>query len=458
MRKIYTTLALAAAVCVSASAVDTPRNAAVQKGVAELQQFVSTLNVSTPAKKTVKAKATATIDDFVGFYTCKYEWPWNGDDQAAGKTYANITKVDNENIAITISPYCGGYSNVDMTPVVAKVNPSAGTFSINLSANRNLGTFTESTGTVNRLGWAYVEVVMGNNSVELVPKTGEQVCTLNEDGTITLCGENEICGFSLNAAGESWVGGFQNLSFAAPDYFKYNAAEWTSIGTATYKEWVINPVFKEEYQVKSSECELLHNVNIPSQYLLLNPYAATAWDQLNEGTNKDGFIVMDITENCVAVRPLVPSGMWLDFGEENAPELEQFYIWNQEGSYVFIDGFSGEDVAEVLDDEDIEHGYYDAVTRTAHAVSVYFGETSNPTSSLCWVKDNTNPSKPVLWDQYFDVVMPEGFVLGIKGVNAEAANGVKKYYNLQGVEISAPIKGQVVIVKDGKKAVKQIVK
>ena len=44
---------------------------------------------------------------------------------------------------------------------------------------------------------------------------------------------------------------------------------------------------------------------------------------------------------------------------------------------------------------------------------------------------------------------------GIANIDTDN-NASVKYYNLQGVEISKPVKGQIVIVKKGNKAIKSI--
>lgn len=47
---------------------------------------------------------------------------------------------------------------------------------------------------------------------------------------------------------------------------------------------------------------------------------------------------------------------------------------------------------------------------------------------------------------------------GVEGVISDSENVAKRYFNLQGVEIANPEAGQVVIVKEGNKASKTIVR
>lgn len=55
------------------------------------------------------------------------------------------------------------------------------------------------------------------------------------------------------------------------------------------------------------------------------------------------------------------------------------------------------------------------------------------------------------------VRMPEGWTNGVESVEFDS-NAPVKYFNLQGVEVANPEAGQIVIKKQGSKAVKVVVK
>ena len=55
----------------------------------------------------------------------------------------------------------------------------------------------------------------------------------------------------------------------------------------------------------------------------------------------------------------------------------------------------------------------------------------------------------------YTIELPEDWA-GVEGIASDMAEGPAKYYNLQGVEVAAPVKGQLVIKTQGGKSTKFI--
>lgn len=66
----------------------------------------------------------------------------------------------------------------------------------------------------------------------------------------------------------------------------------------------------------------------------------------------------------------------------------------------------------------------------------------------------TSDNKPIPMES--KITLPDAVFAGVDGIINDADAAVKRYFNLQGVEIANPEAGQVVIVKEGNKATKAI--
>lgn len=431
MRKIYSTLALAACVCVSATAAEKT----IARSLTSVQQLDGVEFVMQDSPMKSAPQKAASMNSFLGFFSCEYEWPFSSSDPG---TTLTISAVDENQVALYFHPW-GDYSNVNISPVLATVDLNAGTLTINSAANANLGTADMSDGTVT-VGWGAYDITQSGR----VPKD-EVVGTLQSDGTIVFGGINELVGFAIVGQDGSWLGAFRDLKFVAPPYFKYVESEWESAGTASYEEYVVNPILNANYKVGKVDVALEKNKNEEGLYLLRKPYSVGGWAAVNENPESDGFIVFNIAySDCVWLRPLVPAGLWMDQGEEGAPSIEDFYFYNLEGDYVFNVEADPEEIAEVFAEEGTECSTYDPATGIVDVKNVMFGITSNPSASY-------------VWTNYKDLTMTIGMPAGaVEGIVNDADTAAKRYFNLQGVEIANPAEGELVIVKQGSKASKVI--
>ena len=92
--------------------------------------------------------------------------------------------------------------------------------------------------------------------------------------------------------------------------------------------------------------------------------------------------------------------------------------------------------------------YYDSKNNEVVVKNVVFGNATNPVANNVWATQRN------LW---YKIALPESYGAGVADITVDD-NAPVKYYNLQGVEISNPAAGELVIVKQGAKVSKSIVK
>lgn len=453
MKKIYSTLALAACVCLSASAVKPANVVSTFNGQATIQEVADFSNFGGAAKVKKNAPAkTAELNDFLGYFATEYIWALSGDDGAAGRTTAMIKDAGDGQVAIQIYPYCGGYNNVDIVPLLGNVDLAKGTVTIVTAKNQNLGTFTPSNGSPMSVTWFAADIVENpnydpndeNSKQYMMQAKDEVVGTLQADGSIVFGGEREFLAFQVETGG--YLGGFEDFKLVAPNYFKYNASEWENVGTASYEEYVINPLMQTP--VPAIDVVLERNKARNYEYLLKDPYTTSPWDQVNDLPTATGFIQFTVYDpECIAVRPLTESGFYMNMADEGEPEdLVAMYMFNLEGYYLFTDDtLYPEDIIDIFPAEGYDLSTYDEDTRMVNVMNVYFGMSTDPMGLYRW-RDNSGNSVP-LW---MNIEMPEGLqVVGVNEITNDSENAPKRFFNLQGMELQNPAAGQVVIVKQG---------
>lgn len=461
MKKIYSTLALAACVCLSASALKPGKVMHNLQGELSVNEMAH-ISASKKYKKAAPQKA-ASVKDFTGFFKCVYDWPFTSEDQAGqlGVT-ATIEDAGNNQVAVSIYPFIGGYSNVDITPLVGDVNPADGSITFTMENNEGLGIveYPVTPGSAETEPYEVdffcgtwvengVDEATGKPKYTLQPQpsiTGY----LQADGSVEF-GE-EFFGFKTGNGGFMW--GAENLKFVDPGFFKYNAAEWESVGSASYEEYVFNPLLQSP--VPAVDVPLYRNVKNHSELLLMKPYSVSPWDQLNSLPNADGFIQFNIYgPECVTVRPLTDCGLWIDWRETEAePEnFQNYYVFNLEGYYLFRDKtIEPEDITEIFPEEGYDLSTYDEDTRVVDVLNVFFGVSNDPLNLYRWTDQQTNKSIPLS----FKITLPENIDLGVNNLVDDSENAPARYFNLQGMELRNPANGQVVIVKNGNKTSKRI--
>ncbi|MGN0237703.1 MAG: hypothetical protein ACI4AK_06435 [Lepagella sp.] len=250
--------------------------------------------------------------------------------------------------------------------------------------------------------------------------------------------------------GSGWEWTYANVlepldyRFGEGTEFVFDAAEWEDAGTATMVKdgWLLGD--SDPYDVP-----LLKSKSNEGHFLMVNPFGAnTPYASMNETTDT-GYIYLNVAEpGCALVRPFVDGGFeysdWAN-GHMNFTSLE--------GQHYYIEGYTIDEVIEEADFFGDPIATYDAST----------GIVDLPLCRVCFVYAYNNPDQwvdsqtqePLEMAGQVKLNLGEGAVNNIIDDNAAAA---KRYFNLQGIEINAPEAGEVVIVKQGNKTSKVVVK
>ena len=447
MKKSYVLSALALATAMTAfaapQAVKTTAN--VEAAEANTAAIVKNVELGEAAPAT---RAAYTIDDFCGTFNASYAWfLFNGDDDFKGGITITISKGSTPTeVIMTNCPF----------PAINGINPMEVRGEVDLNTGKVVFTRQD-------LG------VMSNGStLEFSPVTVEQ--GVNEEGqsvwrvtdanapnfTLQL-GENGYeptqHGYMLVIKGTNsgYWGAALWTSIARPDYFKFNESEWTLVGDSDFEDIDFMNVYfmqatESEEPVPSTKVATYRNNANPTQYALRNPYGAAAWASGNPkpATAGDGFIVFDVAnEDFVSIRPNTGSGFY-DF-----EDILETYIWNDEGKYI-MNGWDANDAWLEMAGAGVTCSSYDSATRVVTLLNIYWGFEDSPLSTYAWRYNDGS-----LVDSSIIITLPDG--AGVEDIAVDE-NAPVKYFNLQGMEIVNPAKGQVVIKTQGKKATKVVVK
>lgn len=431
MKKIYSMIALTLAMGATASAATPVQMATLEN--ATLSNEVETVAIAQPKAAKAPARA-ASRDQIAGSYKLKYTWNLDGQDQMGGQMNAVIAAGSGSNDILLYIPA--------------------------FKEDGFEGTYDASTGKIRIPGGQ--DVYFNTNYNEMVklnfenyifdPETGQSTgktpaayaeATVLENGTIEF---DYGTIFFLEISKGYFFGGY-NVILTPPNYFNFDQAQWESVGTAGFVDSFFNNMLKEEYRIYDPvTVPVMYNATT-NEYLLDNPYHCGAWDEVNSGTER-GFIVFNMSDpDCVVVRTATNCGLGFPESEEN-PEIVYFYPYNREGDYYYNRGWELEDIYYDFAGSDMPVSNYDDVNKTVEIMNGLFGQTGEPLGSYWYGED-----------------VPLGFTIDMSKVQMEGVSNVVfdenapvKYFNLQGIEVANPAKGQVVIKTQGNKAQKVIVK
>lgn len=271
-----------------------------------------------------------------------------------------------------------------------------------------------------------------------------------------------------------------NIVFKAAQFNTPVESEYVYRGLGEYKDPYFAPLFnnpsivpvnkKAEIYTKWANGSIMVGVKNPYKQvpatITQNGQTETLDDfwkasgLMYENATGDGWLLLQVFQNdkfkaypgVTAILEMVPSGMVQDLSEdEDGSDLQEYYLYNTEGYDLYT---GGEDMllAQLESWEEIQGMHYTALE--GNVISIYnpgFGRGVNPTMGAWWVD---------VTDVVGSLTLPEGWndFSGIESVAGDDVNAPVKYYNLQGIELAAPVKGQLVIKKQGNKTVKFIAK
>lgn len=231
-------------------------------------------------------------------------------------------------------------------------------------------------------------------------------------------------------------------------YFTFNENDWENKGEASFTDGWFTGFFKNTpaaYPVATYRYK-----NDPRFVFLLNPYsseggyAGTFTEQDGYSYMPNGGIMLDLTDKTLpVVVPCVPSGAgYWQFG--------QFFMTSQAGEFKYINNVPANQIKAYLEENKFDLPTMD----NQYMVTLPNCRISNMTNIIS-ITQWTNNAGAV--DMISQIQLPEEAVVGVEGiVNDADVNAPVRYFNLQGVEVTAPAKGEVVVKKQGSKATKVV--
>lgn len=456
MKNFYMSIAMVCALSASAVAANTGevQKQTLARGFYPVESAVGNINMST-AKKAKAHTRALTVDDIAGAYTLSSDPVFSdgngGMRPATSGVTCIITAISDTQIVLQLEPFCSGYTNVKMERLVATFDADAQTIAINVEDNQNLGTVDYSDIGLQTLSFTAQRANTTTNKWETLE---ELVGHVNADGSIQLCSDMERFGFVYDYAGSAnmpagtyYMDAFRNAKLTIPDYFKYNAAEWETVGQATFTDDFINQLLKEEYVVSPFSTDLLRNKTDNNTYLVKNVYQHGNFAEINQVPTSEGYIVFNVADpTFVWMRPLTGCGMWqLD---EDTDDIYELLPYNMEGDFIFNDKLSVADAKSALEENEYTPSSLDATTGTVKIQNILYGNTFEP-----FRRGWFGAANPIIMTFQSDVFKGGS---GVNGIISDNENAPKRYFNLQGVEIANPEAGQIVIVRQGNETTKAV--
>ncbi|MCM1162826.1 MAG: hypothetical protein NC339_01015 [Muribaculaceae bacterium] len=448
MKKFYSSLALAAAVCFSASAADVK----VQRveTMAETSAMAAPQTVKASKKAPQKAIAT-TIDELCGRYKNAYHTNAQGGWEETSSdvvlipgSEANTVKLVGLTRVGYLSNNPQGTGNYDQAPMIeGKVDFRAAT--IELPAKQSVGYFNFGTD-------GYIEVVMThkvpNAEGKLVESSEPFVLDFYEDGTIESSNTDYYVAALPNYQDGKYSMTNGSILYCQMTPETIDMEGWEKATTATFiDEGYVLPLWSWNNGVPSIECDVYTNAAKPNVFRLYNPYGSindfgADGYKLNDA-NVVGVIDIDATyPNCVTV----PN----QFNGEVMEDDGAFFSSNTEWT-AFESGATVNEVVDIIGAANLST--YDSESRIALIKNclVSFGSFKLLKLTEIYTWNDPTQAPPCTFTVQFNE-----FSTGIdKIVDTENIAPVE-YYNLQGIRVNNPEKGVYIRVqgKDVKKVIR----
>lgn len=438
MKKVYTLMGIALAFGMTAMAA--PKATRASETTAQFDPEIQTVKNVRLEKVGGPLKDVTEIGDLVGVYKWSCVGYLNSADKGGPRnSIVTISAIDATSVNI----------NFPIGACKAAVNIGKGTITI---TNKTVGPIVNGS---DQTYW-YTYTIESNDEGKITKKTAASriVGEILEDGSIEFPAEAAIgCSNPDIEPDGSYYYLDGQLYFARTPMNTPSLDGYTNRGDAIFNDGWFNSLcmIANEPTIDDLSIACYQNNDDENKIVLVNPYASNDWVTVGlraENTSGEGYILIDTTyPDMVQVLPLVESGMVMDDADEGqAPELHDWYVWNEEG----MAGYNGEDL-EVMAEEWALTGKEGSSlidNREMNLFNLYFSPDYAPGASYWWTKWPEGEPKLTT------IMLPEYF----SGINSTMVdnNATPRYYNLQGLEIAKPAKGELVIVKKGNKVSKHI--
>ena len=230
------------------------------------------------------------------------------------------------------------------------------------------------------------------------------------------------------------------------DYFTFEESEWTYVGDASFKDAWLQYVWNiwNEGNVVVYDVPLYRFNKDEHRFLLRDPYGPnTPLGKKNYNLKeREGYIIFNIAHpELVVFEPYI----YACTIEWNNSEMEM-YPYNSEGNrYYLYDNLSVSDI-------------YDTLNVTSRLIeSIGMVDIQNALYSRADGEKLMDRRYELNYDRSGYIIMPAGYD-GVNEILEDNADYPKEYYNLQGVRLVNPEKGQVVITRQGNRVAKEIMR
>lgn len=444
MKKFYSTLALAAAVALSASAADykaLEHNYELKSAAFEKASAV----VEAPALKAAPAVAKATpskVEDIYGYYQMTYI---NGFTGAMDTGMLALNKGEKANEVSIVGFFEG-------IPVYGTFNPANATLSI---ASNQL---VYNHPTYGQVFWQHVWFEGEGEDADIVKTTEPLVCYFDENGELIIPGHNGYVQGWIIGLDDAELSGFgmgmvrETERLQAPDN-----ADWDNYGQATLNDGWFLPGFGQfcfktpVTDFPAFDVKLQRNKTNPNLYRLYDPYSG-----LNEylGAEEDdavnisplvGVIEFNVSDPaCVVVTPGLFSG--LDSPWIGGP----FYMYNLAGDYI-CDQLPAEEPGLTYEEYVETFKAYMESEGATKELSTYNADARMVTINDARVVMTYYPGV-FTWNQFAEdfgenatvnmtsvILLPDP--AGLNNIITDNSNNTLEYFNLQGVRVNNPSNG-----------------
>lgn len=456
MKKIYT-LGLALAVGVSAVAAE--RSVSMQNkamSLSQLQEDMLVIDAPAPAYAAPQGpQKISSIEDLYGVKTFHGYGMLNSDSKNGPYDSAVNFEKGTSNTRIVISGFPWGNHQTMMT--------------VNLTEKTATILNSQVVGT-NGAGGEDVYIYTYNlvpdpadETKSKLEKTDYITGTIADDGSITFP-ETVVIGASGDDDSIGWFYLWRSCSFTAFQNHNPVKADYKLVGTGKYTDCYFRYLFKDPTAFPDADVEIYQHKEDGSKIAVKNPYDTEFAKESELISDREsagkGWMLFNIVEDeldgtlYACMEPMVNCGvdMGPEYDESGNPtgnyNDDEYYLFNEEGGMYYTGGF--DQLARLIDEcQNVGAPLSVFEDNKIEIVNQYFGTEDAPDGYYWWTAE-TAVRTPGL------VILPEGFeYAGISNVAADA-NAPVRYYNLQGVQIAAPVKGQVVIKIQGNKSMKFI--
>lgn len=287
------------------------------------------------------------------------------------------------------------------------------------------------------------------------------------EGTITFPADHGImwCAYSDEDYSEL-VGRYDIFDIISLVKYDPNADPnegWKSLGNAKFADgWGLPLIGVDQTNSENwVEVELQQNEDNENVYRLVNPYKGDHPLASYNTSVQNGYIQFDVTDPDHVVFATVDAG--LSVAEAG---VSKFYCMNTLTGLMGAYGLDAATVRSVLGDEIPYTTFKNGVLTLSSSYEAdedgnmdwnndaCFGIQGATYGQYGWV-DEDGASANMMTQIFFPGASEEN---GVVGVNAAAANAPVKYFNLQGIAVTNPAKGDVVIRVEGENVSKMLVK